>query len=193
MNVYGKLAKCRVQLQEAKLKKSGKNKYAGFEYFGLADFLPAANKIFAENGLCPIFNIFGEKAILNIFNVDDPNDVIVFQSQIAKLELKGCNEIQALGGTITYMRRYLYINALEIVENDSFDAVVAKPTENKAKQKAKTAEKTAPENTKTAEFITAEQKKTLREKIGGNEFAKLMNKSGGKITIEEFERISKNG
>lgn len=188
MNVYGKLAKCRVQLQEAKLKKSGKNKYAGFEYFELADFLPAANKIFAENGLCPIFNIFGDKAVLNIFNADKPDEVIVFQSRIADLELKGCNAIQALGGTITYMRRYLYINALEIVENDSFDAVVDKPEEKQIKKK-----ENSKGQTKKTEFITAEQKKQLREQLGGSEFAKLMNKSGGKITIEEFERISKNG
>ena len=143
MNVYGKLAKCRVELQEAKLKKSGKNKFAGFDYFELADFLPTANKIFNDNGLCPIFNIFGDKAVLNIFNSEKPDEVITFQSTIAKLELKGCNEIQALGGTITYMRRYLYINALEIVENDSFDAVTGQQPDKKEKV-VKIADKTAP-------------------------------------------------
>ena len=140
MNIYGKLAKCRVDLQNSKIKKSGKNKFAGFDYFELADFLPTANEIFEKNGLCPIFNIYGDKAVLNIFNSEKPEEVITFQSAIAKLELKGCNEIQALGGTITYMRRYLYINALEIVENDSFDAVIGQP-EGKPKV-VKIAEKT---------------------------------------------------
>lgn len=32
------------------------------------------------------------------------------------------NEMQALGSSITYMRRYLYMMALDICENDSIDA-----------------------------------------------------------------------
>lgn len=182
MNVYQKLAKCRVELQETQLKKSGKNKYAGFEYFELSDFLPTINKIFEKNGLCSIFNIFGEKAVLNVFNAEKPDEVIVFQSQIAKLELKGCNEIQALGGTITYMHRYLYMNALEIVEIDSFDAVTDKSEKKEPIKKEKeTKEKT--------EFITLAQKKQLREKIGNFEFAKVMNNCGGNLPVEKYEEL----
>ena len=39
------------------------------------------------------------------------------------LELKGCNKVQALGGVETYLRRYLYMSAFDIIENDMFDAV----------------------------------------------------------------------
>lgn len=38
-----------------------------------------------------------------------------------ELELKGCNKIQALGGTETYQRRYLYMAAFDIIEADLFD------------------------------------------------------------------------
>jgi hypothetical protein len=50
--------------------------------------------------------------------------------------MKGCNEIQAMGAMMTYIRRYLYVNALEIVEHDAIDATagkesgVHKPTKN---------------------------------------------------------------
>ena len=40
MSVYRKLQEARIELQSKPLKKSGKNKFAGFEYFELGDFLP---------------------------------------------------------------------------------------------------------------------------------------------------------
>ena len=46
-----------------------------------------------------------------------------------ELELKGCNKIQALGGSETYSRRYLYMSAFDIIENDMFDAVVSEEKE----------------------------------------------------------------
>ena len=39
---------------------------------------------------------------------------------MVKATLKGCNEIQGLGAIQTYQRRYLYMNAFEISENDYY-------------------------------------------------------------------------
>jgi len=36
--------------------------------------------------------------------------------------LKGCHEVQNLGAVQTYIRRYLWVAALEIVESDVVDA-----------------------------------------------------------------------
>lgn len=123
--IYEKLQKCRVELQNLKLKKSGKNNYAGFEYFELKDFLPTVNELFAKNKMFSNFSMTSEIAELEIIDCEDKTSV-EFTSPIAELELKGCNKIQALGGTHTYLKRYLYINALEIVEADLFDAVTGK-------------------------------------------------------------------
>lgn len=123
--IYKKLQKCRVELQNLKLKKSGKNNYAGFEYFELKDFLPTINNMFLENKIFSNFSINECYAKLEIIDYED-NTKVEFYSPIAELELKGCNKIQALGGTHTYLKRYLYINALEIVEADLFDAVTGK-------------------------------------------------------------------
>jgi len=130
MNIYEKLQKSRVELQKKGLKKSGKNAFSGFSYFELSDFLPSINEIFSENKLCSHFNIEENKAVLRIFDAEKPDSVISFMMPTASLTLKGCNEIQALGGINTYCRRYLYLNALEIVENDLFDAETGKK-ENK--------------------------------------------------------------
>ena len=39
-NIYQKLLNARLVLQDTELKKSGNNKFAGYKYFELGDFLP---------------------------------------------------------------------------------------------------------------------------------------------------------
>lgn len=126
MNIYEKLQAARVELQKMKLKKSGKNKFAGFEYFELSDIIPAINQLFSDKKLFSQFSIAEGLATLTIIDAEKSDDFVCFTSPIAELELKGCNSIQALGGVHSYLKRYLYLNALEIVEADLFDAVSGK-------------------------------------------------------------------
>lgn len=125
-NVFEKLQTARVELQQRKLKKSGKNKYSGFEYFELSDFLPAINEIFLGQKLCSNFSIEEGVARLEIINAEKIDENTTFIMPTAELELKGCTAIQALGGVNTYCKRYLYLNALEIVENDLLDPQAGK-------------------------------------------------------------------
>lgn len=133
MNIYEKLQSARIELQTKKLKKSGKNKFAGFEYFELADIIPAINQIFNEKKMFSQFCIQDGYATLTVIDSEKPTDFVIFTSPVAELELKGCNSIQALGGVHTYLRRYLYMNALEIVEADLFDAVSGKEEKKTSK------------------------------------------------------------
>ena len=118
-----KLQKCRVELQNKKLKKSGENKFAKFKYFELADFIPTVNKMFSDYKMFSNFSIEGEIAKLVIIDCEDKTSQ-TFTSNIASADVKGCTAIQSLGAVHTYLKRYLYLNALEIVENDSLDASV---------------------------------------------------------------------
>lgn len=136
MNVYSKLQTARVRLQESNLKKSGENKFAGFKYFELGDFLPSINKIFDELKLSSFINFTKEEAKLIIINSEKVDETIEFTCPVVDLTLKGANAIQNLGGTQTYLRRYLYMNALEIVENDEFDAIIGRDNkDNKSENK----------------------------------------------------------
>ena len=126
MSVYKKLQEARIKLLNSKLSKSGKNKFAGFEYFELADFLPTVQKIFSETGLGSSITFSSDIAVLTIVDVENASDRIEFHSPVVVPTMKGCNEIQALGAAQTYLRRYLYVNALEIVEHDAIDAVAGK-------------------------------------------------------------------
>lgn len=122
MNVYEKLQKARIELQSKQMKKSGHNKFAGYQYFELGDFLPEINRIFAELGLCSAVSFGKELAELKVINIEKPDEVVTFTSPMADANLKGCHPIQNLGAVETYNRRYLYVAALEIVEHDVVDA-----------------------------------------------------------------------
>ena len=122
-NIHGKLQYARVRLQSMNLKKSGKNSFSGISYYELSDFLPAINEIFEDAGLSSNFSISPDKhATLTIFNAEKPEESVSFSSPTVDVELKGCTPIQGLGAVHTYMKRYLYMNALEIVEHDMLDA-----------------------------------------------------------------------
>ena len=121
MSVYKKLQQARMLLQNTKLSKSGKNKFAGYEYFELGDFLPAIQKICHEIGLCGIVSFNHEMAYLQINDVEDGTS-IMFTSPMSSAALKGCHDVQNLGAVQTYLRRYLWTNAFEIVEHDALDA-----------------------------------------------------------------------
>jgi hypothetical protein len=41
---------------------------------------------------------------------------------MSRAELKGCHEVQNLGAVQTYLRRYLWTTAFEVVEHDALDA-----------------------------------------------------------------------
>ncbi len=134
--VYAKLQEARIRLQAAPLKKSGHNKFAGYQYFELGDFLPTINQIFHEIGLCSVVSFDKELATLRIVDTDTGGS-ITFTSPMADAQLKGCHPIQNLGAVETYSRRYLYVTALEIVEHDALDATTGATEPKSAKPIAK--------------------------------------------------------
>lgn len=123
MNIYKKLQTCRVALQQTAIKKSGHNKFAGYTYYELGDFLPTIQNLFNEHGLCGVVSFTTETATLTIYDSEkDSGEFIVFTSPMAEANLKGCHPIQNLGAVQTYERRYLWISAMEISETDEISA-----------------------------------------------------------------------
>jgi hypothetical protein len=124
MNVYQKLNEARDEFHQAKLKKSGHNKFANYYYFELGDFVIPALEIFKQIGLTSIISFGKEEASMTIVNNDKPEEKIVLTSPMSSAALKGCHEVQNLGAVQTYLRRYLWVAALEIVEHDALDGTV---------------------------------------------------------------------
>jgi hypothetical protein len=125
MKVYKKLIDARNMLQTKELSKSGHNKFAGYKYFELGDFLPTVQAIFKEVGLVDVISFTADTATMTIFDVEDGSS-IVFTSPMGSASLKGCHEVQNIGAVETYQRRYLYTTAMAIVESDALDATTAK-------------------------------------------------------------------
>jgi len=122
LNVLKKLIDSRVALQHKSLNKSGHNKFAGYKYFELADFLPTVQQIFQEKGLVDVISFTETLATMIVFDIEDGSSVS-FTSPMGSANLKGCHEVQNVGAVESYQRRYLYTTALAIVENDVLDAV----------------------------------------------------------------------
>ena len=123
MNIYQKLSEARCELQQRAFKKSGQNKFAGYSYYELGDFLPSINELCKDKGLLPVVDFTASEARLRLFNVDKPEEVIEFTSPMGSASLKGCHEVQNIGAVETYQRRYLYMTAFEIVEHDAVDSM----------------------------------------------------------------------
>ena len=134
-NIYSKMQKARCEFQEKPLKKSGHNKFAGYRYFELGDFLPTINSLLEKYNLCSNISFDNEMATLTIVNAENTDEKLVFTSPMSNASLKGCHDVQNLGAVQTYLRRYLWVNAFEIVESDGLDATTGKddkPSKTKA-------------------------------------------------------------
>ena len=128
MNVYQKLLKARATFLGANAKKSGKNMTLAFKYFELDDIVPIATNIFEEIGLLSVVNFTADTATLTIVNTENGSESIDFTAPMVISEgNKAVTPVQALGATITYFRRYLYMMALDICEPDEIDSVGATP------------------------------------------------------------------
>ena len=140
MSVHKKLMEARFELLNTPLKKTGHNKFAGYYYFELGDFLPQVQVIFRNLGLCGYISYSPDVASLSIIDIEDGTSIVI-TSPMADANLKGAHPIQNLGAVETYTRRYLWVTAMEIVEHDVLDATTGgdrpkhRPTEGVAVKK----------------------------------------------------------
>lgn len=125
LEVYRKLSIARAKLRTQVLKKSGLNKFAGYQYFELGDFLHPTLQIFDEIGLVGIVSFTKEEATLSIVDVESGGEIVI-TSPFGSAALKGCHEVQNIGAVETYQRRYLWVTAMEIVEHDALDATTGR-------------------------------------------------------------------
>jgi hypothetical protein len=109
MNIFEKVQKIKLELVEAGLKKSGNNRFSGFKYYELGDFMPHIIRLCEKYKVCTVIRFNKEFAELLAFDSELIGEQVPISitSPIEKLEIKGTNAIQAIGGTQTYIRRYL--------------------------------------------------------------------------------------
>lgn len=137
LNVYQKLIMAREKFLMSDINQSGKNMQLSFKYFELKDIVPTVTHIFSEIGLIAIDTFTDTVATLTIVNTDNPEETIPFTmpfNQIAPIVSNAgkqvTNDMQALGSSVTYMRRYLYQIAMDICVNDEIEPTINGDTNN---------------------------------------------------------------
>lgn len=204
LNAYQKLIKARTEFLNSYVEQTGKNMNLSFKYFELKDIVPTVTKIFNDVGLVAIVNFTDTVASLNIVNTDTPEETIEFlapfnqiQPIISNSGKQVTNDMQALGSSITYMRRYLYLISMDICVNDEIEPTISNNDTAKSKAPATPAQRaevkeelTSPNDNATPLQIRGLKKvlKDLRDKDTSKE------EMIAKIAIETkgFTEISKS-
>lgn len=127
-NVYQKLIEAREKFLTSEINQSGKNMKLFFKYFELTDIVPTITHIFKDLGLLAVVRFTDTVATLTIVNTDNPEETIDFPAPFNQIQpivsnagKQVTNDMQALGSSITYMRRYLYLIAMDICVNDEIE------------------------------------------------------------------------
>lgn len=187
-NLNESIIKIRVELQKSKIKKSGKNKYAGFDYYELKDFLPRLNELLLQENINDKFSIENDEVVLTLMKGDEKQEYkmpfVLFETPLNKNGSKSMQDIQYLGALNTYYKRYLYLNAFGITDGEVIDSMDNSQVTTKRKATTK----------KESEQI--DYKKELLKKldeygVNVNEYAKEY-KLSPKTTQERAKELLEN-
>jgi len=193
-----KIQYLKVWLQEQNLKKTGINTFNKFEYFQLPDFLPLVNRKMFELDMFAHFEIkpplvnsengvflSPEMAVLTISNCD-MSERMTYACPTA-VNNAGGNPIQAAGGVHTYLRRYLWIDALDVAEGDEIDQTAGMPVSKPMKapvgtKKGKDDKESIPEGKPATDI----QISMIRSLVTPDDIDKVL-KAKGLTRLEDLE------
>lgn len=141
LNLNESVIKIRVKLQNSKIKKSGKNKFAGFEYYELGDFLPKLNELMLEENINDLFTIENDEVKLILMKGEEKQEYKmpfrIFETPLTKDGKQSMQDIQYLGALNTYYKRYLYLNAFGITDGEVIDSMNSEEIKKPIKQETK--------------------------------------------------------
>ena len=116
MNVYEKMSNARLFMQEEGIKKLGKNTFAKYDYYKLADINTVMNKALQKFRLFTQIEVQTQIAILEIINVDNTQEKVMYSMPFIEAEMKSASKIQSWGSSVSYLSRYLILEAFQIGE-----------------------------------------------------------------------------
>ena len=123
--------------------------------------------------MCAVVRYSSELATLTIYDCEK-DESIEFTSPMVQKALPSGTEIQNLGAIQTYQRRYLYLTALEIVEDDLVDSIPPEKAEQKKQESLKRYNKSTQQN------VSSTQDKSILDKLKGG-----LKECGNKKELEE--------
>ena len=178
LQLLSKIEDVKYEISESEIEKSGKNTFQKYNYFELKDFMPFVRKITKKYNIATQFNVIGDEAFLNVFDLDTGcfrrwrhNLPEVPDTQINKqgkeVPILPTEKEKIKGALETYARRYLYLAFLELTDGDPIDSGDVNPHPQKSTKKS----------TKKKYATPKEVAKQVHEELGD------------KYSIEEAEKL----
>lgn len=186
--LFTKLNKARIEFMDKHVAARGENNFNHFNYITLKDIVDNALPILVDNGLALHHMLYQSPPVVEVIDLDTGYGELFGSNYNMELEGKNTNQkLQALGSSETYLRRYIYLQILDIVEQDP-DVEFGKPESKQKGIKINQKQQSMPKKSKpskpepTKNDITTEQIKEILDKA----YEKLTN-AGIDFTIENAD------
>ena len=130
-------------MNEIRIEKNGKNTFSNYDYFKPEEINRKVNPLFLKYKIFPHFTTYikgyetettekfvdgalgtktqreyKEIAKLTLTDILNPAEELIYEMVLRDIEIKGANKMQNVGGVRTYAKRYLYMEALNISDNN---------------------------------------------------------------------------
>lgn len=121
-NIYTKLNAMRKEFHSLPRRKTGLNQHSKFKFFELEDFIPDVMMLLEKHKIYAyVKSVTLEKTVIEAVDCEEPSSLIEIEVLSAMASIPKATDVQNVGGTLGYMRRYAWTTFLEIVENDEVD------------------------------------------------------------------------
>lgn len=200
--LYRKLQNARVDFKNKHVEARGRNNFNNFDYITLKDIVNEAIPILLENDLSIHHKFYLSPPRVELVDLETGYSEDFGSNAVMELDGKNHNQrLQALGSTESYLRRYIYLQILDIVEGDP-DSVFGKPEQPKeAKPQRRYKEKQATNNIVTDDRVH-DLSRQIGEELGERGVENPTNRNklelcgewfkSGTITKDEFRALRKH-
>lgn len=106
-----------------RISKDGKNSFQNYEYFKPDDINKAIVPVLIEHGLYTKFDMTfnSDKQVyegtLRVGNFENKDDIEIYSLDVKEAIVKGSSPVQCSGATMTYLKRYMLMNAFNLADN----------------------------------------------------------------------------
>lgn len=132
MNIYEKITEVRMAILKKGITKDAKG--YSYKYIDLPQIESIITEECAKVRLLTVVDFANNIASIRVFDLDIADDSLMLRGDIPALvisvpcdyslvDIKGSQPIQKVGGMMTYMRRYLYMQLFAISEHDAVEGI----------------------------------------------------------------------
>ncbi len=139
--LFKKLQQARVDFKDKHVEARGRNNFNNFDYITLKDIVNEAIPILLQNDLSIHHKFYLSPPRVELVDLETGYSEDFGSNFDGQVDGKNHNQrLQALGSTESYLRRYIYLQILDIVEGDP-DATFGKPAPKESKPQRRYKEK----------------------------------------------------